>query len=166
MELLEQNEEGTMKMTAGAAGGARRRFAVLVLVVSAMCLGQTEVERATPSTTAADTGPVAEPKPTLKPRLALHIPSAKAMVEGALQSHSGVFVENLAGALREMASASAEGVDVETAEALVSQVAAWPDTSISAFTYAPDTEGRMRWAIRLDWPLRDLHERCQAGSWR
>jgi hypothetical protein len=149
-----------MNITARAANIARR-IAVLALAVPVVCLGQAEVEEAATKTTASDTALAAEPQVELKPRLELNAPSIGELVIAARESHSGVFVETLARTLREVASASAEGVDAETADALVSQITAWPDTSLSAFAYAPDTEGRLRWATRLDWPVEDLHERLQ-----
>ena len=138
-----------------------RTIAALTLVVPVVCLGQAEIEETTTETTASGTALGAEPQVELKPRLELNVPSVEALVNAVGRSHSGVFVGTLARTVREVASASAEGVDAEAADALLSQIAEWPDTSLSALSYAPDTEGRLRWAIRLDWPVRDLHERLQ-----
>ena len=137
-----------MKMPAGATSVVRR-IAALALVVPAVCLGQAEIEDTNTETTASETALAAKPLVELKPRFELDVPSVEALVAAARKSHSGVLVETAARTLREVASASADGVDAETAEALVSQITALPDTSLSVFTYAPDTEGRPRWAIRL-----------------
>ncbi len=97
----------------------------------------------------------------LKPRFELYMPSARRLASEAKRSHGGVFLAPLGGMLREMAGASAEGVDTEAVESIVKQIGSWPDTAIGAYAYAPDTEGRPRWAVRFDWPVGDLSKRIE-----
>ncbi len=98
----------------------------------------------------------------IKPRLELYVPSVHGLLSEALRSRSGIFVRHLGDILLEIAGASSEGVGRAEAVAFIEQLRNWPDTSISAVTFAPDTEGRARWAVRVDWPLGDLHDRLDA----
>ncbi len=98
----------------------------------------------------------------LKPRLELYIRSVDTLIKETKRSHSGVFLGSLSRIMRETASASAEGVDVDQAGALMRLITEWPDTSIGAFIYAPDTEGRLQWAIRFSWPVEELYQRLAA----
>jgi hypothetical protein len=101
-------------------------------------------------------------EPAIKARLELHIPSLSRLIAEFRRSHAGVFAEHLGRTLHEVGSLSPEGIDVERAAGLLELIKSWPDTSVNALTYAPDTEGRARWAIRCDWPLNDLRARVSA----
>ncbi len=98
----------------------------------------------------------------LRPRLDFFVPSVKKLLSELQRSHSGVFYTHLRALLRDMAGASADGVDPEQAAAILDRMAKWPDTAVSAMTFAPDREGRLRWAIRVDWPARALAERASS----
>ena len=95
------------------------------------------------------------------PRLELHIPSLHNLVAETRRSHSGFLLSSIGAMLFEMGTASSEGVDVEEAAGILGQAADWPDTAVDGATYAPDIRGRLRWAVRLDWPLSDLHRRVK-----
>lgn len=138
-----------------------RLVPLLVLMLPAYCAAQTdeEVNAATPAPASATPEALNVSEPQIKPRLELHIPSTGKLTTEANRSHSGVFLRSLGRVVSEMASRSAEGVDADEALAVVGQVADWPDASVSAFIYAPDTEGRLQWAIRINWPLEELHRR-------
>lgn len=97
----------------------------------------------------------------LNPRLELYIPSARMLLSETQRSHAGMFVTYFGHYLRELAGASAEGVDAEEATAILDAIGRWPDTSISAVMFAPDTEGRLRWSIRLDSSVEELHDRVR-----
>jgi hypothetical protein len=133
------------------------------LVLSTICVAQTgeNAESAPASMTQTEARPTALFETALKPRLELHIPSAQTLVTDAQRSHAGVLLAPLLRLASEMASTSAEGVEAEEAGAIIRHIEQWTDTAIGVFTYAPDTEGRPRWAIRFDWPLRDLHDRVR-----
>jgi len=97
----------------------------------------------------------------LRPRLELFVPSIRKLQSEVQRSHSGVFFSQLRNMLREIAGSTAEGVDPEQADAVLARIAGWPDAQIGALTFAPDREGRVRWAIRVNWPLADLAQRCR-----
>lgn len=99
--------------------------------------------------------------PAFTPRLELHIPSLTNLLSQTQRSHTGLLVSALGQMMFEMGSASAEGVDVEEAAGILRQISDWPDAAVDAATYAPDIQGRLRWAVRLDWPLSDLQARLQ-----
>ena len=96
----------------------------------------------------------------LRPRLDFFVPSVKKLLSELQRSHSGVFFSHLKTLLRETAGASADGIDSEQADAILARMAKWPDTPISVMTFAPDREGRLRWAMRVDWPASALAERA------
>lgn len=98
----------------------------------------------------------------IMPRLELFVPSIHKLVSETQRSRSGVFVRHVSDLLLEMASGSSEGVSRDEALAVIEQLRRWPDTSVSAATFAPDAQGRPRWAVRVDWPLDDLHDRLDA----
>ena len=154
-----------MTMSEIACKYVRASVALLALLTApVVCTAQI------PEQTASDTTPPVETKddstgaaePEIRPRLELYVSSARTLITEAKRSHSGVFVERFGNMALELAGASSEGVDAEQATAIVEQIKHWPDTAIRAATYAPDTEGRLRWAIRFDWPLQDLHNRVQS----
>jgi len=96
-----------------------------------------------------------------KPRFELHVPSVKNLLSDIHRSRSGFILSTVHRMLTEAGKASAEGVDVEQVAELFKLVGQWPDTSIDAVTFAPDREGRLRWAIAVDWPLEALRGRVQ-----
>ncbi|MBU0717133.1 MAG: hypothetical protein KJ749_02705 [Planctomycetes bacterium] len=101
------------------------------------------------------------PEQEIKPRFELRIPDVRKALAELDRSHAGVFAAHLRQMTAEMASASAEGIDANEAGALLEQIGHWPDTSIDAVMFAPDTEGQARWAVRVDWPVADLHQRVK-----
>jgi hypothetical protein len=100
--------------------------------------------------------------PEISPRFELYAASAHRVVSEALRSHSGAFLRHLAGVMLELGETSSEGLAREAIVGLYDQVRNWPDTAISAFTFAPDREGRPRWAVRVDWPIGDVHDRVRS----
>lgn len=98
----------------------------------------------------------------LRPRLDFFVPSVKNLLSELQRSHSGVFFSYLKTLLSEKAGASADGIDSEQADAILARMAKWPDTAVSVATFAPDRAGRVRWAVRVDWPVKSLAERASS----
>lgn len=97
----------------------------------------------------------------LKPRFELVAPSIRMVATEAMRSRSGRLIEAMAAIALQGSEGSAEGVDRAELEALFAQVAAWPDSPAQFAIFAPDTEGRHRWGIRLNWPIKDLQTRLR-----
>jgi hypothetical protein len=110
----------------------------------------------------ADTAP-AKAVAAIQPRFELHVPSIHKLRDGVQQSNGSFVLRLIADLIQEAGSLSSEGFDVNEAGALVSQLNNWPDTRLDAVTYAPDRQGRPRWAIRFAWPLDVLHDRMQTA---
>ncbi|UCG16300.1 MAG: hypothetical protein JSV19_13500 [Phycisphaerales bacterium] len=108
------------------------------------------------------TQPAADRQPAIKPRLELHVPSVRTLLAEARRSNVGFLLDTIGDVLVEASTASSEGIDIEQAAALITQIKQWPDSSIDAVTYASDTQGRPRWIVRFRWPLRSLHARVAA----
>ena len=92
-------------------------------------------------------------EPPIKPRLELYVPSVQSLVRDVHRSHTGPFLDQIVALFEDVAAASAEGVDPDALAKLMAMARSWPDATIDAATYAPDTEGRTRWSVRLSWPL-------------
>ncbi|MFH0980673.1 MAG: hypothetical protein V2A79_03930 [Planctomycetota bacterium] len=122
---------------------------------------QPAVAESQPAPETQPAAPAPEEPATIKPRFELHVPSLHHLVREARRSHTGPLAEHLGGMLMEMGRASSEGVSVDQAAALLTQMKSWPDTALDAVNYAPDNEGRPRWAVRLAWPVDDLYARLQ-----
>jgi hypothetical protein len=115
------------------------------------------------ATAAPNTQPApADVEAVLKPRFELYMTSVGRLAAEARRAHSGVFLGPLAETVRAMARASAEGVDTDALDAIVEQIGRWPDTAAAVYAYAPDTEGRSRWAVRVEWPVGDLCQRVES----
>ena len=104
----------------------------------------------------------ADTEPELKPRFELYVPSARKLASELQRSRSGKFASLLSRMMLELADSSAEGVDVGEATALAQRIGDWPDSAIVVSVFAPDTEGRLRWAARFDWSVEDLGKRIEA----
>ena len=102
-----------------------------------------------------------EPAAALRPRLEVHVPSVRGLIDAARRSRSGVF----AAVFEELFFAGTEdSVDVGAAldpAALLQVVADLPDTSLTVYVFAPDVEERSRFAVQLDWPIADLQRRIE-----
>lgn len=99
-----------------------------------------------------------------KPRVELFIPSTEHLIRRTGESHLGGLLGHLSGLLSAQV-ASGKGLTPEDWEALANLLRACRDTSVGVATFAPTTEGRPRWMIRVDWPrseLRDLISRIIA----
>ncbi len=96
---------------------------------------------------------------TSRPRLEVHIGSVQNLLRSARSSKSGSLLAFVSAFVRAASDVSSEGVDAEEASGLLKQISGWPDTSIVAGMFAPDMEGRARWAVRVDWPLSAVRER-------
>lgn len=113
---------------------------------------------ATEETTSAAT-PATTQGEGIKPRAEVHIPSLSKLFREWQRSRTGAFSADLWTILVEISENASQGMDRDELSRMVERVRDWPDTSLHAATFAPDTEGRKRWAVRLDWPIRDLHDR-------
>jgi hypothetical protein len=91
----------------------------------------------------------------------LYVPSLQRLVAEVRRSHSGFLIAYLERLFRELGGAN-EGLQIETADAIIDQLKGWPDSSVALDLYAPDMEGRTRWALTLDWPVADLAQRIDA----
>jgi hypothetical protein len=67
----------------------------------------------------------------------------------------------MAGMVPEPTAETDEEFDVAALMKLLEEVATWPDTSVAFTAYTQDREGRSRWAVRVDWPLKELRGRLQ-----
>jgi len=115
-----------------------------------------------PASAAAPTSaPSVEEQVEIKPRFELYVPSLERLASEALRSRSGALAEHVGTMVMEIGSVSSEGVDMEGAALLFRQIRGWPDTAIDVVTFAADTEGQPRWAVRFDWPLDGLRARLQ-----
>lgn len=131
-----------------------------------------DLKEGTPSDTTATAPTEGEPlsaqpaaksdEPDLKPRFRMQMPSLHQAMAELLRSHSGTLVHEIAGIMLDSVTRSADGLDHDETIALIDAVRAWPDTSADLCTFAPDIQGRSRWAVRLDWPLSDLRDRMQS----
>jgi len=119
------------------------------------------VAEATPAEAAAPKSDAADGW-AIKPRLQLHAGSVRRVLAEAHRSRMKVLIEPLHRMIVEAGECSSEGVDTAEAAALIAQVCEWPDTSLEAVTFAPDTQGRARWIVRLDWPVADLQKRVKS----
>ena len=106
--------------------------------------------------------PVEPALPPIKPRLELLVPSVQKLLAEADRSHSGPFLRHVRDTALEFVEVSARGMDRDAVQTVAEQLRGWPDASVTLVTFAPDREGRSRWAVRLDWPLPQLHERAKA----
>lgn len=97
----------------------------------------------------------------IRPRLELLVPSVLRLLSEVHRSHAGVFADFASELMLEMSRSSSEGIGADEVLAIVAMVKSWPDTGVQAFIFAPDREGRARWAIRLDWPLEQLSSRLR-----
>jgi hypothetical protein len=113
--------------------------------------------------TAADTPandlPAGPGSPGIKARAEVHVPSLANLFREWQRSKTGAFSTDLWNILVEVSENTPQGMDRDELTGVVERIREWPDTSMHVATFAPDTEGRKRWAVRLDWPIRDLHER-------
>lgn len=94
--------------------------------------------------------------PRLQPRFELHVPSVQTLLREARRSHAWLFAATLGDLFHDQADSTEEMIDPEALDALVDAMAKWSDTSLDLAVFAPDTEGRVRWSVRLDWPLPEL----------
>lgn len=158
-------------MTKARTQAQRRRHVLCVAFAALVIEGLAHTARANgpPSETnggesTPDTPAAAAPEAgqlELKPRFELFVPSAQKLVQEAHRSRAGAFLDYAHRLLAEMTSASAEGLHANDAWAIFERVASWPDTPVHAFMYAPDREGHLRWAVRVDWPTAALADRLK-----
>ncbi|HEY3245535.1 MAG TPA: hypothetical protein VGM03_19505 [Phycisphaerae bacterium] len=134
--------------------------ALLGMMLAPVAAAQSERERIFAPLTASAESTAAEP--AVKPRLELHVGSVSRLISEFGRSHAGVFAEQLGRTFQEVSSLSSEGLAVESAAGLFEIVQTWPDTSIDFLTFSPDSRGRSRWAVRLDWPVSGLQTRMAA----
>lgn len=168
---MDQHQRTFLKTASKRRWWALGAWACLWLLAPSVGLGEgpwgwgqpTETQPATtqPAEVVTTTAPIEE-GPELKPRFELHVPSVRTLCAEVKRSHCGFVVDQLAQMLVEAGSASAEGVDVTEAAAIIDRIKTWPDTPVDIVTFAPDTVGRLRWAIHVDWPLDDLRSRIQS----
>jgi hypothetical protein len=123
--------------------------------------GQPQETGAASQSASAPAAPTAA-KPALKPRLELYVPSVKKLLAEVQRSRLGMFADHLAAIMRELSSASSEGVDAQEFAAVIQRMREWPDVAIDAAVFAPDREGQARWIVQLNMPVQDLRERLHA----
>lgn len=116
---------------------------------------------ASPESKASGEAPAEPAVVELKPRFELAAPSICKIATEAMRSRTGRLLETMAAIALEGSEGSAEGVDRAELEALFAQMAAWPDTPVQFAIFARDTEGRLRWGLRLNWPIKDLQTRLR-----
>lgn len=104
-------------------------------------------------------------QPPIKPRMELHVPSIHALATEVHRSHAGVFLSQVMSLIRDISASSAEGIDADALVEIAQKIHGGPDAALDVATYAPDTEGRSRWSLTVNWPvdqmvaqLRDLLE--------
>lgn len=116
---------------------------------------------------AGESSPPAAPanksgEPDLKPRFRVQFSSMHRLIAEILRSRSGTLVQGVADIVLESVTRSADGLDQTEVRAVLDSLRAWPDTSADLCTFAPDLQGRARWAVRLDWPVDELRQRLSA----
>lgn len=111
--------------------------------------------------TAADAATTAPAKgPT--PQVELFVPSIARLAEAASRSHAGAIYRGVAGAIEKPRGDDPDGLDINAGLRLLEQIAGWPDTSVAAAVFTADADGRPRWVVRTDWPLKETVDRLQA----
>ncbi|MBN1511052.1 MAG: hypothetical protein JXB13_03480, partial [Phycisphaerae bacterium] len=113
-----------------------------------------------PATSAATPTPL--PVPELRPRFELHIPSFRNLIHETRRSNTGFLLQTLGSVITEAGRQSSQEIDVEQALQLLRHMEDWPDAAIDVALYAPNREGRPRWAARIQWPVKDLRDRVAA----
>ncbi|MCO6436129.1 MAG: hypothetical protein J5J06_03485 [Phycisphaerae bacterium] len=141
----------------------KREVQRVTLAALALAMVPLAVVRASPSgpADAGSVGLAGENEFIIRPRLEVRVPSACRLMSETQRSHAGVFADFGKGLLLEIAQSSAEGISAQEALGIASSFASWPDTSVGVFVFAPDRIGRERWAVRTDWPVKDLSQRIR-----
>ncbi len=111
----------------------------------------------TPATSAPASAPA--PAPDLRPRFELHVPSLRQLIHETRRSKAGFLLQAAGNVMTEAGPHTSEGIDLDQAFQLLRHMEDWPDTAIDLALYAPNREGRPRWAARIQWPAQDLRDR-------
>lgn len=93
------------------------------------------------------------------PQVEVYVPSVARLAEEIQRSRTAKLYHAMAAMIPVPVDETGEGIDPQAIISLLKKTTAWPDTSVSIFTYTQDRDGRPRWMIRLDWPLDDLRKR-------
>lgn len=128
----------------------------------------TEPEEATSEPADATTEPAETPttasapaeQPELKPRIELYVPSTAKLLSEAKRSHAATIADAVAGLLGG-GSQDENATGFSDVKALAEQILDWPDTSIIGALYAPDVEGRPRFALRFDYDVDKFKDRLE-----
>ncbi|MEK6677615.1 MAG: hypothetical protein AABZ47_18425 [Planctomycetota bacterium] len=100
-------------------------------------------------------------EPAIKPRAEVLVPSVRELLSEVHRSKGGILVRAVADILFDRLTANVDGMGREEVLAVVDQIRSWPDSSLTCVLFAPDPEGRARWALRVDWPLAELFSRVE-----
>jgi hypothetical protein len=93
------------------------------------------------------------------PQVEVYIPSVARLAEEVQRSRTAKPFPAMAAMFPTPVDETGEGFDPQALIKILKKTTAWPDTSVSIFTYTQDREGRPRWMIRLDWPVEELRRR-------
>lgn len=107
--------------------------------------------------------PVESPKRAdISARAEFHVASVKQLIHEMHRSRAGGFATELWNILLESSENTSKGFNHEELQKMLAQLHSWNDTALHGATFAPDTEGKSRWAFQVDWPIAELHERVKA----
>ncbi len=127
----------------------------------APALQPAEPDDGTPAPASQPAEPPA-PEPRLRPRFELHVPSLRHLFHEAQRSNAGFLLQTVGSMIVEAGRSSSQQVDVDQAIQLLRPMEDWPDTPVDLAVYAPNREGRPRWAVRIQWPAGELRDRMAA----
>jgi hypothetical protein len=94
------------------------------------------------------------------PQVEVYIPSVAKLIDAARKSRTAEMYRALSSMIP-APSESPEDFDVGAVLSLLNKTVTWPDSSIVFATYTQDREGRPRWALQIDWPLKEVHNRIR-----
>jgi hypothetical protein len=98
----------------------------------------------------------------LTPRFELRITSVRQLLAEARRSRAGGLLEHLAQLAAAQTKRSVKTLDEVPLTTVVEKLGQCPDTPVSAFIFAPDLDGRARWAVTFDWPVVKAREALEA----
>ncbi|MCG8404578.1 MAG: hypothetical protein MI923_05210 [Phycisphaerales bacterium] len=90
------------------------------------------------------------------PQVEVFVPSVLALSDAFKASKTAALYGAVSQIIPKPRQESDEDFDIGAALKLIEKISTWPNTSLALTTYTQDREGRPRWALRVDWPLKDL----------
>ncbi len=118
-----------------------------------------EASKESPTTSKATSTAPTEQAP--KPEVEVFFPSLSKLRQAAGESRTADLYRELVRMLPAEPDDTGEGMDLAAIFDLIHRIGDWPDTSMVLVVFKQDREGRPRWAIRLDWPVRQLAEQVE-----